>query len=224
MPRACARARASSRAPLHGVTCPSDTPKKRPRNGRAGAAWYAGSTRQLPAGAGGRGSSKFVGAPSGCRCSVRRTGGPACRGAGDDRRQGYLPGGGTVGPRDVRPDGNPRPTFATCAPVRGRFVHRRRYPSGSPMGRSGHPTGRFRMAALTCPRCGHAEWRYAGMLREAPGRQAVAWRCVSCNWPRLIAPADVRPVPCVTCQEMNRAPRFADYFTCWNCGEDSPVA
>ena len=45
------------------------------------------------------------------------------------------------------------------------------------------------MVALTCPRCGHAEWRYAGMLREAPGRQPVAWRCESCNWPRLIAPA-----------------------------------
>ena len=80
------------------------------------------------------------------------------------------------------------------------------------------------MAALTCPRCGHTEWRYAGTLREAPGRQPVAWRWVSCNWPRLIAPADVRPVQCATCLEMNRMPWFADYFTCWNCGEDSPVA
>ena len=85
--------------------------------------------------------------------------------------------------------------------------------------------GRFRMAtAPTCRRCGHAEWRYAGMLREAPGRQALAWRCVACNWPCLVAPADVCPVPCPTCHEINRVPRFADYFTCWNCGEDSPVA
>jgi len=79
------------------------------------------------------------------------------------------------------------------------------------------------MAALTCPRCGHAEWRYAGMLREAPGRRSVAWRCVTFNWPRLIAPADVCPVQRATCHEMHRVPRFADYFTCWNCGEDSPV-
>ena len=97
-------------------------------------------------------------------------------------------------------------------------------PSGTLPGMSGHSTGRVRMAAPTCSRCGHAEWRYAGMLREAPGRQTVAWRCVACNWPRLMAPTDVRPVQCATCHEMNRAPRFADYFTCWNCGEDSPVA
>ena len=80
------------------------------------------------------------------------------------------------------------------------------------------------MAELTCPRCGHAEWRSAGILREAPGRQPVAWRCVACNWPRLIATADMCPMQCPTCHEMNRVPRFADWFTCWNCGEDSPVA
>ena len=79
-------------------------------------------------------------------------------------------------------------------------------------------------AAATCPRCGHAEWRNAGMLREAPGRQAVAWRCVACNWPRLVAPTDMRAERCATCHEMNRAPWFADWFTCWNCDEDSPVA
>ena len=80
------------------------------------------------------------------------------------------------------------------------------------------------MAAQACPRCGHTEWRHAGTLREGPGRRAVAWRCVSCNWPRLIAPADMCAVRCPTCDEMNRAPRFADWFTCWNCCEDSPVA
>ena len=98
------------------------------------------------------------------------------------------------------------------------------YPSGPPTGMSGYPTGHFRMAApLNCPRCGHTEWRYAGMLQEAPGRKAIAWRCVACNWPRLNAPADVRPVRCATCHEMNRTPRFADWFTCWNCDEDSLV-
>ena len=80
------------------------------------------------------------------------------------------------------------------------------------------------MADPTCPRCGHTEWRSAGILREAPGRQAVAWRCVTCNWPRPVAPADVRSMRCAICHEMNRAPRFADWFTCWNCEEDSPVA
>ena len=59
------------------------------------------------------------------------------------------------------------------------------------MGGSGHPIGRFRMAAQACPRCGHTEWRHAGTLREGPGRRAVAWRCVGCNWPCLIAPADM---------------------------------
>ena len=95
---------------------------------------------------------------------------------------------------------------------------------GSLTGMSGHPTGRSRMAEPTCPRCGHTEWRSAGILREAPGRQAVAWRCVACNWPRPVARADVRSMQCAICHEMNRAPRFADWFTCWNCGEDTPVA
>ena len=80
------------------------------------------------------------------------------------------------------------------------------------------------MAAPACPRCGHTEWRSAGMLRETPGRQAVSWRRVTSNWPHLVAPADVRSVQCPTCHEMNRAPRFADYFTCWNCGKDSSAA
>ncbi len=80
------------------------------------------------------------------------------------------------------------------------------------------------MTVSTFPRCGHAEWRHAGTLREAPGRQAVAWRCMNCNRPRMIAPTDTCAVRCATCDEMNRAPRFADYFTCWNCYEDLPVA
>ena len=101
---------------------------------------------------------------------------------------------------------------------------RYRCPADTLAERSGPPVGRFRMTASTCPRCGHAEWRSAGMLREAPGRQAIAWRCVACNWPRLVARTDMGSVPCATCHETNRVPRFADWFTCWNCDGDSPVA
>ena len=74
-----------------------------------------------------------------------------------------------------------------------------------------------------CPRCGGREFRHTGQIREHGARPAVAWRCVNCNWPRFVALADICPAACLTCGELNRVPRVAHSFTCWNCGEDMPL-